>query len=82
MPQVPARPGPRWPRHPSLAGLEGYLDDPAVTDLFVNGSAGLFVDRGGGPVAEPGWRADEEDVRELAVALISLGGRHIDDAKP
>lgn len=82
MPQAPARPVPRWPRHPSLAGLEGYLDDPAVTDLFVNGWAGLFVDRGSGPVAEPGWRADEEDVRELAVALISLGGRHIDDASP
>ena len=29
-----------------------------------------------------GWRAAEEEVRELAVALIGLGGRHIDDATP
>lgn len=72
----------RRARHPSLEGLARYLDDPAVTDLFVNGPAGLFVDRGRGAVAEPGWHADEESVRELAVALIALGGRHIDDATP
>ena len=35
-------------RHPVLEPLARYLDDPEVTDLFVNGSSGLFVDRGGG----------------------------------
>ncbi|MGX1702945.1 TadA family conjugal transfer-associated ATPase [Microbacterium sp. NPDC055357] len=69
-------------RHPVLAPFAPYLDDPDVTDLFVNGAAGLFVDRGDGPVAVGGWRAAEEDVRELAVSLIGLGGRHIDDATP
>nr|WP_275403189.1 TadA family conjugal transfer-associated ATPase [Microbacterium hibisci] len=59
-----------------------YLDDPQVTDLFVNGAAGLFVDRGAGAVAAREWRATEEEVRDLAVALIGLGGRHIDDASP
>jgi pilus assembly protein CpaF len=72
----------RRERHPSLHALAGYLDDPAVTDIFVNGRAGLFVDRGNGPVSEPGWQAAEEDVRDLAVALIALGGRHLDDASP
>lgn len=43
---------------------------------------GLFVDRGKGAVPVPSWRAPEDDVRELAVALIGLGGRHIDDATP
>lgn len=70
------------PRHPSIEPLADYLDDPDVTDVFVNGAAGLFVDRGEGPVAEPGWRAGEAEVRELAIALIGLGGRHIDDATP
>ena len=70
------------PRHPSLEPFAAYLDDPDVTDLFVNGTAGLFVDRGAGPVAAPEWRAPEAEVRELAVALIGLGGRHIDDATP
>ncbi|GAA1995095.1 hypothetical protein GCM10009777_33870 [Microbacterium pumilum] len=69
-----------WP--PALASLAPYLDDPEVTDVFVNGGAGLFVDRGAGAAPVPAWRAAEEDVRALAVSLIGLGGRHIDDAAP
>ncbi|MEU1970903.1 TadA family conjugal transfer-associated ATPase [Microbacterium sp. NPDC019599] len=66
--------------HPALAPLVPFLADPAVTDLFINGSDGLFVDRGSGAERAQGWRAAEEDVRELAVVLISLGGRHLDDS--
>ncbi len=40
-------------RHPSLAPFAAYLDDPDVTDLFVNGADGLFVDRGAGVVPAP-----------------------------
>src|SRR5215207_859897 len=69
-------------RHPALEPLGPYLDDPEVTDLFVNGESGLFVDRGRGAAPAAEWRAREEDVRDLAVALIGLGGRHIDDASP
>ncbi len=69
-------------RHPSLAPFAVYLDDPTVTDIFVNGAAGLFVDRGAGAVAAREWRATEEEVRDLAVSLIGHGGRHIDDAAP
>ncbi|HEY9310327.1 MAG TPA: TadA family conjugal transfer-associated ATPase [Microbacterium sp.] len=65
-----------------LAPFAAYLDDPDVTDLFVNGGTGLFVDRGAGVVAAREWRATEEEVRDLAVALIGAGGRHIDDATP
>jgi pilus assembly protein CpaF len=69
-------------RHPALEPLARYLDDPDVTDLFVNSGSGLFVDRGAGAVRAPEWRAREDDVRDLAVALIALGDRHIDDASP
>jgi pilus assembly protein CpaF len=69
-------------RHPVLEPIARYLDDPDVTDLFVNGSTGLFVDRGHGAAPASGWHAEEEDVRDLAVALIGLGGRHIDDGTP
>jgi pilus assembly protein CpaF len=65
-----------------LAPFARYLDDPEVTDLFVNGAAGLFVDRGDGPRRVREWRAAEADVRDLAVSLIGAGGRHIDDATP
>lgn len=72
----------RKPRHPVLDPLAPFLDDPTVTDVFVNGSRGLFVDRGDGPAAVAGWRAGEDDVRDLATALIAHGGRHLDDASP
>ncbi len=66
---------------PALAAFAPWLDDE-VTDLFVNGASGLFIDRGRGaePVAQ--WCASEADVRALAVALIGAGGRHLDDAAP
>ncbi|GAA4785194.1 TadA family conjugal transfer-associated ATPase [Microbacterium gilvum] len=65
-----------------LGPLAPYLADAAVTDLFVNGTAGLFVDRGDGPRHDATWRASEREVRDLATALIARGGRHIDDATP
>ena len=37
-----------------------------VTDLFVNGAAGLWVDAGRGPVHTPEWSCPEPAVRELA----------------
>jgi pilus assembly protein CpaF len=67
---------------PEFGALAPYLADPDVTDLFLNGSDGLFVDRGAGSVRDPEWRAAEREVRELATALIALGGRHIDEAAP
>lgn len=69
-------------RHPALDPLAAFLDDPDVTDVFVNGPDGLFVDRGSGTRRVPAWRASEDDVRELAVALIGAGDRHLDDAAP
>lgn len=67
---------------PALEPLAAILDDGRVTDVFVNGAGGLFVDRGDGAERMPGWRASEADVRELAVSLIGAGGRHLDDAAP
>src|SRR3546814_4887727 len=51
-----------------LAPFGRFLEDPDVTDLFVNGADGLFVDRGDGPRRVREWRAVESDVRGLAVA--------------
>ncbi|WP_159500892.1 TadA family conjugal transfer-associated ATPase [Microbacterium sp. 18062] len=62
--------------------LRAHIADGEVTDIFVNGARGLFVDRGAGAEHVSHWRAGEEEVRELAVSLIALGGRHIDDATP
>lgn len=66
----------------AVAFLRPFLDDPLVTDLFVNGEHGLFVDRGAGIERVASWRASESEVRRLAVRLIARGGRHLDDASP
>lgn len=65
-----------------LGPLAGYAASGPVTDLFVNGPSGLWIDRGSGPEREPSWSADEAEVRALAVRLIARGGRHIDEATP
>nr|WP_241979236.1 TadA family conjugal transfer-associated ATPase [Cryobacterium sinapicolor] len=65
-----------------LGPLAAFAADGEVTDLFVNGAAGLWVDAGCGLLPEQGWSCPEPAVRELAVRLIALGGRHIDEASP
>jgi len=71
------------PRDVSALGpLAGFATAPAVTDLLINGEAGLWVDSGRGLVHEPEFAYPERALRELAVRLIALGGRHIDEASP
>ena len=65
-----------------LGLLADFAADDKVTDLFVNGAAGLWVDTGRGPLPQVEWNYPESVVRELAVRLIALGGRHIDEASP
>ena len=67
---------------PAFGDLAVHAADPQVTDLFLNGAAGLFLDRGAGAEAVPAWTASEREVRELAVRLVALGGRHLDDQAP
>lgn len=67
---------------PAFGALGRYCADEAVTDVFVNGARGLFVDRGSGAESVPEWTASEREVRDLAVALVGLGGRHLDDQAP
>ncbi|RZS68033.1 pilus assembly protein CpaF [Agromyces ramosus] len=65
-----------------LGPLAPFAASGPVTDLFVNGDRGLWIDRGAGPERETAWSADEVEVRALAVQLIARGGRHIDEATP
>jgi pilus assembly protein CpaF len=62
--------------------LQAALDDPAVTDVLVNGDRGVWVDRGSGlePWATAGL--GESAVRALAVRLAAACGQRLDDACP
>jgi pilus assembly protein CpaF len=65
----------------AFAELLPLVEDTRVTDVFANGPGQVWVDRGAGlaraPVSLGGAR-----LRELAVQLVGLGGRHIDEATP
>ena len=62
--------------------LAALVADPLVTDIFVNGRDGVWVDRGDGVVGVRDIVLDEVELRRLAVQLMSLAGRHIDEATP
>ncbi len=62
--------------------LEPLLRTPGVTDVLVNGPAGVYLDRGDGLEPSDVLFPDEEAVRRLAQRLAGLGGRRLDDATP
>jgi len=69
-----------WPTQ--FGPLADLVAEPQVTDVFVNGAAGVWVDRGSGLVRVPELLPGEAESRALAVRLMALAGRHIDEASP
>lgn len=66
---------------PAFGPLAPLVADPAVTDVFVNAGA-VWADRGGGAERVQGLLLDPDDARALAVRLIALAGRHVDESVP
>ncbi|MFH5824963.1 TadA family conjugal transfer-associated ATPase [Georgenia sp. AZ-5] len=66
------------------AVLQPLLEDPDVTDVLVNGGAGVWVDRGAGldRVPADGPLGDPAAVRALAARLAAACGQRLDDASP
>ena len=62
--------------------LQPLLDEPAVTDVLVNGADGVWVDRGSGLERSPVRFRDDDAVRALAVRLAAAAGRRLDAAVP
>lgn len=64
-----------------FGALGPFVADPRVTDVFANGPGEVWVDRGDGLTREE-VTLSEATLRGLAVRLVSLGGRHVDEANP
>jgi pilus assembly protein CpaF len=62
--------------------LASLVAERGVTDVFLNGDGSVWADRGAGPAAVDGVRVPPAAARELAVRLVALGGRHVDEASP
>lgn len=70
-------------RHSVGAGpLEHLLRLPGVTDVLVNGTDGVFIDRGQGLERTELVMFDDEQVRRLAIRLATAAGRRLDDSQP
>jgi len=62
--------------------LAFLVADARVTDVFVNGPDEVWVDRGAGLSKVRGMSCSEATIRALAVSLMALAGRHIDETTP
>lgn len=62
--------------------LEHLLRLPGVTDVLVNGTDGVFIDRGQGLERTDLAMFDDEQVRRLAIRLATAAGRRLDDSQP
>jgi len=62
--------------------LAPWVRDHEVTDVFVNPSGTVWVDRGAGAQPVDGLMIPAAEARELATRLIAVGDRHVDESKP
>lgn len=62
--------------------LQRWLEDPAVTDVLVNGPRDVWVERAGALRRVDVDLGTVGDVRALAVRLAAAAGRRLDDAAP
>jgi pilus assembly protein CpaF len=62
--------------------LREVVGGAGVTDVFVNPDGSVWADAGRGAAVVEGMRLPADEARELAVRLVSQGGRHIDEATP
>ncbi|GAB3647584.1 P-loop NTPase family protein [Glycomyces tarimensis] len=62
--------------------LQPLLDDTTVTDVVVNGTDGVWIDRGDGLQAAPVRLGDRDTIRSLACRLAAAAGRRLDAGNP
>jgi len=65
-----------------LGPLEPLLKDPTITDILVNNSRKVFVERGGVLLRTPVQFKDEKHLLHIIEKVVSAVGRRIDEANP
>jgi pilus assembly protein CpaF len=65
-----------------LGPIEPFLDDPMVSELMVNGTNFIYVERNGVIQQTDGRFVSEEHVRRVIDRIVVQVGRRIDEASP
>jgi len=65
-----------------LGPLEPLLKDPTITDILVNNSRKVFVERAGVLLRTPVQFKDEKHLLHIIEKVVSAVGRRIDEANP
>ena len=65
-----------------MESLLAILANPQTTDVLANGPQEWWVDNGSGLVVEPALNSSADVLAELAIFLVELGERHLDQAAP
>lgn len=65
-----------------LGPLEPLLDDPTVTDILVNGSQQIYVERHGKLELTPQKFQDDPHLMNIIDRIVSAVGRRIDESTP
>lgn len=65
-----------------LGPLQHLLPTEGLTDVWINGAHDVWWEAGAGPVQVASPFRDDDEVRALAVRLISSAGRRLDEAHP
>ncbi len=62
--------------------IDGYLRDPEVTEVMVNGPEAVFVERAGKITRVPATFVDDAHLRRIIDKIVGQVGRRIDEATP
>ncbi|MDP2210717.1 MAG: CpaF family protein [Candidatus Aquicultor sp.] len=62
--------------------IEGFLQDPEITEVMVNNPDNIFVERGGKIYATERKFLDEEHLLRIIDKIVSQVGRRIDESSP
>jgi len=62
--------------------IEEYLSDEEITEIMVNGSQSLFIEKRGKLIKKENTFSSDEDIRMLIDRIISPLGRRVDELSP
>lgn len=65
-----------------LGPLQDLVDDPEISEIMVNGSEGIYIERKGRISRVERALDDEEEIRGLIERIIAPLGRRIDESSP